>query len=343
MKASVENSVKLENLNHIKELLSQCQTPKPNPEIAERWNSLTKPMGSLGEMENIVAHLGRWQQTARPKADNIHILLFAGNHGIAKETSMFPPEVTIEMVKNFNNQGAVINQLAQFAEAKIRVELMENGNPTNDFTQAPAMTESQCLAAFNKGFESVSETHHLVCLGEMGIGNTASAAALAAALTDQDAANWTGKGSGVSGQKYQRKLAVVQAGLNKQCTTKEPLELLCRLGGFEIAALVGVIVAARIKKIPIMLDGFITTVAALLVAKVGKESSLAHCLSGHCSAEQAHKKMLAILGIKPILELGMRLGEGSGAVTAALIVKAALKVYNQTSTFEEAAVKNAIT
>ena len=332
--------------------------------ILQRWDNLTKPKGSLGRLEAIVTHLGKWQQTANPKAERVAVLLFAGNHGIAPKTSAFPPEVTLEMVKNFANKGAVINQLARVAGAKVKVSLLENGKPTGDFTTTSAMTKSQCLKAFRAGFESVSPRHHLICLGEMGIGNSASAAALAAALTNQPARLWVGKGTGVSGAKYRQKLAVVAAGVSRhRSATTKPMELLQRLGGFEIAAIAGAITAARHHRIPVILDGFITSVAALVVAKASPipeanpspkvrqspspedspegNNPLAHCLAGHLSAEKAHKRLLTHLAIgKPILDLEMRLGEGSGAVVATLVVKAALEVYNRTHTFSEAAVQS---
>lgn len=318
------------------------------PQILARLAELTKPPGSLGKLEELVVWLGSHQQTAHPSADKLGVLIFVGNHGTASRTSIFPPEVTMQMVDNFNNGGAVINQLARAVGAKIEVKLMNHGKSTADFTKTAAMDEGECVAAIQGGFAAVENSpHELICLGEMGIGNTAAAVALAAALFGGDGGQWVGNGAGTTPPSLAKKTATIDAALARHRTAElSPLEALRRLGGFEIAALVGAIIAAARKRKVIILDGITVTAAAAVVARLnnglgssGLESSgLEHCLAGHCSAERSHRRLLNILGKPPLLDLKMRLGEGSGALLAAAIVKSAVEVYNCTSTFAEARV-----
>ncbi len=287
-----------------------------------------------------MAWLGKCQGTGRPKLDKIFILLFAGNHGSARQTSAFPPQVTMQMVENFKKGGAVINQLDRLAAAELKVELLEEGRATADFGEKAAMSEEQCVRAVRLGFEAATKIEcDLLCLGEMGIGNTASASALAAALSGGNGEDWVGRGTGVRGKTMRKKTEAVNAALalhRKQSLNLQdhPLEALRRLGGFEIAALVGALAA---RPAATLLDGFTVTAAALVLRKLGWR--LEHCLAGHLSAERAHGSLLEALGMKPLLTLGMRLGEGSGATLAAILAKAALEIYNSTATFEQAGLR----
>jgi nicotinate-nucleotide--dimethylbenzimidazole phosphoribosyltransferase len=306
---------------------------------AARQDTLTKPPGSLGRLESLVAWLARWQGRAMPKLDHVDILVFAGNHGVtARGVSPYPPEVTAQMVGNFQHGGAAINPRAAAAGATLRVIALDLDRPTADFTQAPAMTEAEFQAAFTAGQDAVRPGTDLLCLGEMGIGNTTAAAAMAAALFGGSdwAGDWAGRGTGVDDAGLARKIATIEAGLARHPST-DPLEIARCLGGRELAAILGAVFAARHLGVPVLLDGFVCTAAAAPLAKLAPDG-LAHCMAAHVSAEAAHGKLLAALGLPPLLDLGMRLGEATGAAVALLLARAALACHTGMATFAEAAV-----
>jgi nicotinate-nucleotide--dimethylbenzimidazole phosphoribosyltransferase len=307
--------------------------------VAKRQDELTKPPGSLGRLEELAVWLAGWQDRATPRAAHIRIVVFAGNHGIAaKGVSAFPASVTAEMVKNYARGGAAINQLARLLDAELRVVPLALDRPTADFTQAPAMSEAECIEAIHAGMAAVEPAPDLLCLGEMGIANTTSGAAIAAALLGGDGAAWAGRGSGVDDGGLARKRAVIDGGLARHgAATREPLEALRRLGGRELAAIMGAVLGARLKRVPVLLDGFTCTAAALPLSKLAP-NALAHCQVGHCSAEAGHRRLLEALGMTPLADLGMRLGEASGAALAAMIVRAALACHAGMATFAEAGV-----
>jgi nicotinate-nucleotide--dimethylbenzimidazole phosphoribosyltransferase len=299
-----------------------------------RQDTLTKPPGSLGRLENLVAWLARWQGRAMPRLDRVQALVFAGNHGVAaRGVSPYPAEVTAQMVGNFQAGGAAINQLAGLAGAQLRVIPLSLDAPTADFTAAPAMTEEDFLAAVAAGTEAVQPGTDLLCLGEMGIGNTTAAAALCAALLGGTGADWAGRGTGVDDDGLARKIAAIDAGLTLH-RARDPLEVARCLGGRELAAILGATLAARRLGVPVLLDGFVCTAAVAPLAGNG----LAHCVAAHVSAETAHRKLLAALDLPPLLDLGMRLGEASGAALAVLLVRAAVACHTGVATFAEAAV-----
>lgn len=306
-------------------------------QAAERNGQLTKPPGALGRLEDLAIWYGGWRGTDRPAVNAPQVVIFAGNHGVtAQGVSAFPAEVTVQMVMNFEHGGAAINQLSKFAGAKMDVHALDLDTPTADFTTAPAMTEEEVVAALVTGWNAVDDTTDLLVTGEMGIGNTTAAAAIFAALTDQDAAAWTGRGTGVDDAGLAVKTRVVSEGLAKH-TDRDPLQVLRCLGGREIAAMAGAIAAARSKRIPVILDGFICTSAAMVLAKAA-DGALDHCVAGHVSAEGAHATALADLGKEPLLGLGLRLGEGSGAALAINVVQAAVACHSGMATFAEAGV-----
>jgi len=301
---------------------------------------LTKPAGALARLEDCIRHLAGWQQRAIPRLDTVAILIFAGNHGVtARGVSAYPAEVTAQMVANFDRGGAAINQLAKLHGATLSVTALDLSVPTNDFTIAPAMDEAALLEAINRGVAAVPAGADLVILGEMGIGNTTAAAALAAALYGGDAASWVGPGTGVSGSALSAKIAVVDAALNMHgdAMRDDPLEALRRVGGRELAALFGAVLAARLSRIPILLDGFVVGAAAAVLAKLA-DDGLAHCMAGHVSAEPGHRRLLEKLRLQPLLDLGMRLGEGSGAAVALGVLKAAVACHAGMATFSSAGV-----
>ena len=314
-----------------------CADAAARDAATERNGQLTKPPGALGQLENIAIWVAGWQGTARPRIDRPQIAIFAGNHGVvAQGVSAFPPEVTGQMVANFRHGGAAINQLAQTFGATMTVEALDLDRPTQDFTQGPAMSEADLLAALQTGWNAVDPTADLLIPGEMGIGNTTAAAAIACALFGGAAADWVGRGTGVDDAGQLRKAKAVAAGLARN-PDRAPLAVLRCLGGREIAAMAGAMLAARHHRIPVLLDGFIACSAAAVLHKANP-AALDHCLAAHVSAEAGHARLLSALGKVPLLSLGLRLGEGSGAALAIGIIKAAVACHSGMASFAEAGV-----
>ncbi len=298
---------------------------------------LTKPPGALGQLEGIAIWLAGWQGTARPVIARPQVAIFAGNHGVvAQGVSAFPAEVTAQMVGNFQAGGAAINQLARCFGAAMTVAALELERPTGDFTQGPAMSADDLARALEVGWSAVDATADLLVPGEMGIGNTTSAAAIACALFGGAAGDWVGRGTGVDDAGLKRKADAVAAGLVRH-GSREPLEVLRCLGGREIAAMAGAMLRARELRIPVVLDGYIACAAAAVLFKANP-AALDHCIAGHVSAEAAHGRLLAELGLVPLLGLGLRLGEGSGGALAIGVIKAAAACHSGMATFAEAGV-----
>lgn len=308
---------------------------------AERNGVLTKPPGALGRLEDVALWYCAWRADGRPQISAPQVAIFAGNHGVtAQGVSAFPPEVTVQMVANFSAGGAAINQLAKAAGATLDVVPLDLDQPTADFTTGPAMTEAEVCAALSAGWDVIRPETDLFVTGEMGIGNTTSAAALGAALFGGTGADWVGRGTGVDDAGLTRKADAVDAGLAaNQGAAADPLEALRCLGGRELAAMAGAIAAARAQRIPVILDGFICTAAAA-VLEAAQPGALDHTVAGHVGEEQGHKTLLARIGKEPLLNLGMRLGEGSGGATAISVVKAALACHSGMATFAEAGVSD---
>ena len=304
-----------------------------------RQDTLTKPPGSLGRLEEIAAWLARWQGRVIPRLDKVEVAVFAGSHGVtARGISAFPAEVTAQMVANFTAGGAAINQLSRGAGATLKVVPLEIERMTADFTIAPAMSEAEFLTAVSAGYEAVSTDGDLLCLGEMGIGNTTAAAAVAAALFGGKGADWVGRGTGVDDAGLARKAAVVdEALMHHGAALADPLVALATVGGRELAAIFGATLAARKRGIPVLLDGFVCTAAAAPLARL-HTAGLAHAMAAHASAEAGHARLLNRLEMKPLLDLGMRLGEASGAALAINIVRSALACHAGMASFAEAGV-----
>lgn len=306
----------------------------------DRNGQLTKPPGALGRLEDLAIWYAGWRGDARPAITGPQVIIFAGNHGVcAQGVSAFPAEVTAQMVANFEHGGAAINQLSKAFGATMTVHALELDNPTADFTQAPAMSEAEVVSALQAGWNAVDPMADLLVTGEMGIGNTTSAAAVAAAVFGGLAADWTGRGTGVDDAGLARKTDVVARGLALHAVT-DPIEALRCLGGREIAAMAGAITAARHARIPVILDGFICSAAAAVLFKAA-EGALDHTVAGHLSAEGAHRRLLDAMGKEPILSLGLRLGEGSGGALAIGVLKAAVACHSGMATFVEAGVSDA--
>lgn len=307
--------------------------------VEQRQAQLTKPPGSLGQLETLAAWLAAWQRRPTPKLDRVKVVIFAGSHGVtARGVSAFPPEVTAQMVANFAHGGAAINQLAKAAGAELQIVALDIDRPTGDFTQGPAMSEAEFLDAASRGADAVTPDLDLLCLGEMGIGNTTTASALAAALYGGTGADWVGRGTGVDDEGLRRKAEAVDAAIGFHgAALSDPLEAARLVGGRELAAMLGATLAARRHNVPVVVDGFVSTAAVAPLARLDPQG-LAHAIAGHVSAEAAHPALLAKLDKAPLLNLGMRLGEGSGACLAVNILRAALACHAGMATFAEAAV-----
>ena len=325
-----------------RELLSNL--PGPDEAAAaiarERDSHLTKPPGALARLEEIAFWLAAW--TGRqPAVTRPLVAVFAGNHGVTRKgVSPFPADVTQQMVANFAAGGAAINQICVAHDLGLKVFDLALEVPTGDITEEPALSERDCAATMAFGMELIAGGTDLLCIGEMGIGNTTIAAAICHGLFGGEAADWVGPGTGAAGDGLKRKIAAVEAAVAlHKAQLKDPLELLRRLGGREIAAMAGAILAARMQRIPVILDGYVTGAAAAVLF-AANPSALDHCLAGHVSAEPGHRRLLEKLGKKPLLDLGMRLGEGTGAALAAGIVKAAALCHSGMATFEEAGVSD---
>ncbi len=327
-------------------LAAACRTlPEPDEQAAgaalARQDTLTKPRGSLGRLEALAVWLAKWQRRAMPRLEQVDVLVFAGSHGVtAQGVSAFPSEVTAQMVANFAAGGAAINQIARSVGATLSVIPLEVERPTADFTAGPAMNEAEFLAAVNGGAAAVPEGCDLLCLGEMGIGNTTAAAAVATGLLGGDPKKWVGRGTGVDDAGLERKASAIRRGLEaNRAALSSPLGVAASLGGRELAAMLGAALAARHRNVPVLLDGFVCTAAVAPLAKMAR-TGLDHTQAAHVSAEAGHRGLLTALGKDAILDLGMRLGEASGAALAVGVLRGALACHAGMASFAEAGVSD---
>jgi nicotinate-nucleotide--dimethylbenzimidazole phosphoribosyltransferase len=306
-----------------------------------RQAQLTKPAGSLGRLEDVAIFLAGWQGRARPAIASGRAAIFAGNHGVTVHgVSAFPAAVTAQMVANFEAGGAAINALAGTAGLELKVVAIDLDRPTADFTVAAAMEIAECLDALSAGAEVVEPGLDLLVVGEMGIGNSTAAAALCARSFGGTAADWVGPGTGVDGDGIGRKIAVVDRAIAFHADAPAtPFETMRRVGGREIAAIAGAVVRARQLGVPVVLDGFISG-SAVAPLKALHPGITDHILAGHRSAEPGHVRLLERLGLEPLIDLGMRLGEGSGAAVAVAVIRAAIAAHNGMATFAEAGVSD---
>ncbi len=304
-----------------------------------RNGTLTKPPGALGRLEELAIWLAGWQGKAIPTLDAPQILIFAGNHGVAAQgVSAFPAEVTAQMVMNFEHGGAAINQLAKAFGARFAVHALDLDTPTGDFTQTEAMTEAECLEAIAVGWNALDTEAELMLTGEMGIANTTSAAAISCALYGGTPADWVGRGTGVDDEGLARKADAVKRGLARHpAANQDPLIALATLGGREIAAMLGAMAHARVAGVPMLIDGFIASSAAAVLDKTAP-GALDHAVAAHVSDEAGHAALLSRMGKKPLLDLGLRLGEGSGAALALGLLKGAVACHGGMASFADAGV-----
>lgn len=310
-------------------------------EARERQKQLTKPLGALGRLEECAIFLAGWGEEAAPRVENARIIVFAGNHGVtARGVSPFPPDVTEQMVANFVSGGAAINALAKSCGASLDVVPLSLDRPTGDISRGPAMDEAELLAALNEGAAAVVKGGDLLAFGEMGIGNTTIAAALAALAFGGTGADWAGAGTGLDAEGIVHKASVLDEviALHKNAA-HNAADKLRLAGGRETVAIAGAILAARHRHVPVVLDGYVVC-ASLAPLFCDNPAIVDHCIAGHCSAEFAHRNMLGCFGLRPLLDLDMRLGEGTGAAVAISIMKAAVRAHNDMATFAEARVAN---
>lgn len=318
----------------------------PNESIKDlaraRQAQLTKPPGSLGELEDLAIWLAGWHGTLTPVVEQVQVIIFAGNHGVtAQGVSPYPAEVTQQMVANFQAGGGAINAMSDVFGYDLSIVALDLDVPTHDFTGGPAMTHAECLAALNAGAAAVNSSVDLLVLGEMGIGNTTAASAMAAATFGGWGADWAGPGTGLTSEGVAHKSQVIDIALQvHRDYCGSAFETLRRLGGRELAAIAGAVVHARLSRFPVMLDGFVSTAATAPLIRM-RGDALAHCLAGHVSAEPGHRRLLQALGLHPILDLEMRLGEATGAAIAAQVLIAAAATHAQMATFSEAGVQGA--
>lgn len=303
-----------------------------------RQDELTKPPGSLGRLEELAIFMAGWQGNPRPRIERAQALVFAGNHGItAQGVNPYPPEVTAQMVQNFQAGGAAINQLCRLAGADLSIVALDLDRPTADFTRGMALEMDDLVASIQTGKNAVDPEADVIVLGEMGIGNSTVAAALAAATFGGKAEDWVGPGTGADAETMQRKIAAVNKGLARHKGAATAASILGSYGGREQAAICGAVIRARELGIPVILDGFICSAAAGVLL-VNDSDALDHCLIGHESAEPGHRRLIAVMKKQPVVGLDMRLGEGSGAAVALLILRAALECHNGMATFAEAGI-----
>jgi len=333
------------SLDEIRALFAHLPGPdlEAGTAAALHERQLTKPAGALGRLEELAHWLTTWQGRHPPRLDHPRTSVFAGNHGVAaRGVSAYPAAVTAQMVRNFIAGGAAVNQLCKVADADLRVYEMNLDQPTADFVDGPAMREEDCARAMAYGMMAVEPGIDVLALGEMGIANTTAAAALCLALFGGSAADWTGPGTGVVGAQLDQKREVVTAAVARhRDAAGNPLELLRRLGGNEMAAIAGAVLAARMGRVPVVLDGFTCTAAAAALYAIDRRA-LDHCIVAHVSAEPGHARLLDHIGKRALFDLGMRLGEGSGATLALMILKAAVACHTGMATFAGAGVSGPV-
>lgn len=324
----------------------------------KRLNNLTKPPGSLGRLEEIAARLVAIYENPMPEIKKKAVLVFASDHGVTEEgVSAYPKEVTAQMVFNFLRGGAGINVLARHAGADVLV--VDVGvdydfdeidglisrkivKGTRNMTEEPAITPEEAEKSIKIGIELVRECYHkgynIFATGEMGIGNTTPSSAIVSILTNSEVEEVTGRGTGIDEMTFKRKVEVIKRAikLNKP-DASDPIDVLSKIGGPEIGAIAGVVLGCASLKLPVIIDGFISTAGALIAYCINPFVK-DYIFAAHNSVEKGHKKALDFMGLKPLLDLNLRLGEGTGAVLAMTIIEAALKIYREMLTFEEAGV-----
>ncbi|MFC2050490.1 nicotinate-nucleotide--dimethylbenzimidazole phosphoribosyltransferase [Chloroflexota bacterium] len=326
-----------------------------------RQNSLTKPHGSLGRLEELSIQIAGIKSQVKPRLEHKTIITMVADHGVTAETvSLYPQDVTRQMVLNFLKGGAAINVLAELIGARVIVvdmgvkggfqplpgllcKMIDFG--TQNMAQGPAMTHQQAIDALEAGIQVVEaemgKRLDIIGTGDMGIGNTTASSAIFAALSGKSPKKVTGRGTGIADRQLAHKIKVIEKALSvNKPNPKDPLDVLAKVGGFEIGGIAGVILAGAAYRIPVVIDGFISGAAALIATGLSPQAK-DYLITAHLSAEAGHELLLQFLGLKPLLNLNMRLGEGTGAVLGIFLAEAATRTLNQMATFAEAGVSEA--
>lgn len=326
-------------------------------EAQHQLDQLTKPLGSLGQLEEIVKRIAAATRTLHPDIDKKAIIVMAADHGVASSgVSAYPPEVTVQMVQNFLDGGAAINVLCRWANAEfvivdmgVREDIIHDRllvkkvrNGTANFTEQPAMTKDEAVSSIVAGYSVAAglldKGYRFLGTGEMGIGNTTASSAIVSALLQVDPIHVTGRGTGLTDEALHRKVEVIREALQQyQLDQNDPLDVLAKVGGLEIAGLVGCYLAAAKYQAPIVIDGFISATAALVTKKLAPAAS-DYMIASHASEERGHQVVLKELGLHPILDMQMRLGEGTGAAMVFPLVDAGFRLLHEMATFAEAGV-----
>ena len=316
--------------------LPQCDSSARDA-VHERAANILRPSGALAWLDEIAAWVAGWQRTAEPRVENPAALIFAADHGVAAaaEVSAYPPGVTEAMFSAYREDRSTITAFARIAGASVTAVDVGIGRPTGDIRYEAALSEERFDSIVQTAFDAVDRIDcDLLVLGEMGIGNTTASAAIAASLAGGETAAWVGRGTGVDDEGLARKRTAVQESVRRIAGITDPLEILREVGGAEIAAITAATVAARRRSIPVVLDGYVVTSAVLPLSMI-EPSTIDHCTVGHCSAEPGHRKLLERLAKPPLLDLDMRLGEGSGAMAAVPLIAMACAGITDVPTFAE--------
>src|SRR6266511_230077 len=324
--------------DEVEGLLADMPSPDETAAAAvrDRANQVLRPTGALARMDEVAVWLAGWQRTPRPHAEAPAVAVFVADHGVAAEgVSAFPAEVTNAMLRALRDGVATASVMARTIGASITVHDVGVEAPSGNLLREPALDEERFHRCLEAGRRAVAELEtDLLVLGEIGIANTTPAAAVCAALFGGPAEEWTGLGTGIDEATYGRKVAVVAAARRRVGDVTGPIDVLCQLGGPELVAMAGATIEARRRSIPVLMDGFVVT-AAVAPLDVARPGALDHCLAGHCSGEPGHRLLLEKLGKTPLLDLGLRLGEGSGALAAVPLVKLAAACVTDVATFDE--------
>jgi nicotinate-nucleotide--dimethylbenzimidazole phosphoribosyltransferase len=305
--------------------------------VRERASQVLRPLGALERLDEIAIWLASWQRRPTPRVDTVNALVFAADHGVAVSgVSAYPPEVTEVMLRALRGGVATASVMSTTLGVELSVIDVGVGRPTGDITREPALTSARFDECWGLGREAVSAIGRpdLLVVGEMGIGNTTAAAAVCAGLFGGDADLWTGRGTGIDDASILKKKAAVDTARQRVEEVTDPFEVLRQVGGSELVALAAAVTEARIRSIPVVLDGFVVS-AACAVLEVARPGSLEHTVAGHCSAELGHRLLLDKLGQSPVLDLGMRLGEASGGLAAVPLIRLAARCVTDVGTFGE--------
>ena len=324
-------------MKRVLELLERLPGPdeRSRAAVSRRAADILRPRGALARLDEAAAWLASWQRTPLPSVSSPALVVFAGDHGVVSEgVSAYPAEVTVSMLRALRQGVATANVLAAEVGSAVRIIDAGVGRPTGNIAVEPAMNHGRLISCFEQGRAAVRELDvDLLVVGEMGIGNTTAAAAVAACLFGRTADDWTGRGTGIDETTLHRKIDVVRQA-RERVGSCDPIEALLELGGSEMAAIAGAVVEARLRSIPVVLDGFVVT-ASVASLEVSRPGALDHCIAGHRSPEPGHQLLLEKLGKEPLLDLGFRLGEGTGALASVPLLRMAARAVVDVATFEE--------